>query len=240
METPGRTKPPAEPDYSQVKAKISLKAFMQAAIFRAEHDIRDYLNGIRVDRAEGGGTYVIGSDGLTMLVYHDAEGVLDGADSIIVRAPRAAVVAAGAASRRKTLPQAVIVEGKRLSIAPDFGLAHHDELELYVQPGSCQIEVSKGSGPNKYEWRRVLPKFELLRPAMFGSVNPKFLERLNKAARVGLPPSVSCGVRFWQEDANTVVAAQLDMHRETLVLIMPMRMGDESPAPLLKRLSPTT
>lgn len=236
---------PAEPDFTKVKAKISLKAFIQASIFQATIDVRYYLCGIRVDRAEAGGTYVVASDGHTMLVHYDAEGVLEGADSIIVRAPHAAVVQAGAAMRKKDVGYSVIVEGHRLSVAPDFGMAHQSNLELYVMPGSCQITVpgiSAYTGKQMFDWRAVVPKFENLKQALISDLNPAYLARLDRAARVGLSNNTSrlVSVRFWQANESSVAAVQFESSPETLALIMPVKRQSEDPSPMFKRIHPIT
>lgn len=183
-------------------------------------DIRYYLNGFMIERAERGGVYVVACDGRTLGVVYDQDGVIEGADQLIIRRDTGLTRACKA---RSLLPQSVIVSGGRALVAPDFGLIASD-AETYVMPGKPFVEA-------KYpEWRRVLPDFEKLKPGMTGSLfNSEYIARFDVVSKFGNSRFPS--MRFWQqEDKNTSLVIQVPTHPEFVGIVMPMHDGDSEEA----------
>jgi hypothetical protein len=141
-----------------IRASVNPAQLQRLMPFKATIDIRYYLNGICIEKAEKGGVYLIASDGHTMCVIHDATGTLEGAESIIFRVSPGLPTAAKIAGNKihKTLPYRLLVQGQRVKIACDFG--SEGDAELFVQAGRSLID---GKFPN---WRKVVPDLKTLKP----------------------------------------------------------------------------
>ena len=215
------TEKPADkaPDYSAIRARVSPKAVRMASLFDAKSDVRHYLYGLHIEPAPQGGIYVVASDGSTMLVFHDKAGNLEGAQNILIRTNGALTAACANAMRREEL--AVIVEGSRLSVAPDFGMAHASDDETHVMPGCCHINAR-----TRLDWLRVIPNFPKLKQAPMGSVDSRFLERIHKAAQIGSSPNLT-SVHFWAEGESHPIAVQFEHTPEALAIIMPVRSDNK-------------
>lgn len=186
------------------------------ARFAAKQDIRYYMNGIRVERANQG-LYLVATDGSSMVVIHDVQGVMVGDQH-----PGAIRITSGlvAAAKAKTsLPQFVVLDGHRLSVAPDFDM-NHSELEMFVQAGKPLVD---GLFP---DWRRVAPDFSKLLPGSLtdgGGVNANYLARF-----AGLDKKFH-GIALWRspEDGKALIV-QVAALQELLGIVMPMRIDAPS------------
>lgn len=201
-----------------VRAKFQARYLPMIAPFMATNDIRFYLNGFLIERAKKG-VYIVGTNGRIMAVVHDAEGLLEGTDRLIVR--RDAGLVSACKPKKIAITNMVIVQDGRVSVAPDFGCERTD-IEKYVMPGSCFIE---GKFP---EWRKVLPNFAELKPGLSSAcVNPEYIgifEKVEKqtASRFGT-------VRFWQRpDPNAGIVVQLPSIPEFLGMVMPVHDTERS------------
>lgn len=180
--------------------------------FVPKHDLRFYLNGIRVERAvdKDKGIYILASDGHTMAAFYDEDGQIAGDEGrgVIMRLPREMVAAARPARKDKVR---VIAKGSRVSLAQDFG-DEHTNREVYVMPGEPYIDH------RWVDWRRVLPSFDQLLPAITGQFNGSYIARATKGRKI----------KLWQEpsqDPHSVKVLAVQDHDEPnlLILVMPMR-----------------
>lgn len=201
-----------------LKIKFSAEHLPRVAMFMARQDIRYYLNGIYIEAAEKGGVYLVGCDGSTMAVIYDKDGMIEGATSVIMRATPGLISACKKADRKIGNPQ-VLVVGKRVSVAGDFGQEHTD-IEEFVQPGNPWID---GKFPN---WKKVLPNFPKLKRGLISScLNSQYLSRFSKITK---SRNNMDGINFWQESENSGVVVQHLNIPEMISIIMPMRDDAEN------------
>lgn len=201
--------------FESIRASVD-PAHMQRLIpFMAVNDIRYYLNGILIEKAEGGGVYLVACDGHTMCVIHDATGTIEGADSAIFRVGPGLASAAKTATKKmhKNLKYRLLVKGHRVLIACDFDA--EGDAELFVQAGRSLIE---GKFP---DWRKVMPEFSKLKRGCCGAddMNALYLARLMKVS----DNKRFQGVSLWQESENKPVVARMQKVPEMIVILMPMR-----------------
>lgn len=199
----------------EIRASINPAQLQRLMPFKATIDIRYYLNGICIEKAEKGGVYLIASDGHTMCVIHDATGSLDGAQSIIFRVTPGLASAAKLAGNKmhKTLPYRLLVKGHRVKIACDF--ESEGDSELFVQAGRSLIE---GKFP---DWRKVVPDLTSLKPGFGDSMNALYLARMAKVTT----DRRFQGVSLWQAGPGKAVVARLPQVPEMIVVMMPLRDG---------------
>ncbi|WP_159275218.1 hypothetical protein [Variovorax boronicumulans] len=203
-------------DIAQVLARFEARHIAHLAPFMARNDIRYYLCGLCIEKAEQGGVYLITTDGHSMAVVYDATGMIEGTDRVVIAMPTALVAAAKRAKPIAGLPQQVLLTGKRVRIALDFDCS--DAGESYVQAGDSLVE---GKFPS---WRAVTPEFDKLKRGAFTGaegVNAVYLARCAKL----VSNKRFCGLSFWQAEPRKAVVIQADAVPEMFVIIMPM-MGD--------------
>lgn len=68
-----------------IRAKFQARFLPMIAPFMAAQDIRYYLNGFLIERAERGGVYLVATNGHALAAIHDPQGILEGEESIIIR-----------------------------------------------------------------------------------------------------------------------------------------------------------
>jgi hypothetical protein len=199
-------------EFDAIKIRFKPEHLLRLMPFKAVADIRYYLNGIHVKKAERGGVYLVATDGHTMALIHDEEGSIEGADEATFTVLPVLVAGAKASQKKPNtgLGFRVCVEGNRAKIAiPDTS------MELALQPGKCFIV---GKFP---DWRKVVPDFSKLKHGVCtSSFNANYLARFAKI----VSPKFT-GVTFWQEDEHKVLVVQMTSIPEMIGLVMPMR-GD--------------
>jgi DNA polymerase-3 subunit beta len=207
-------------DYNNTRAKFPVKHLRSLALFQANNDIRYYLNGILIERAEPEreGVYLVATDGHTMLVIYEPEGKLVHSEPrLIMRLPKD-MVSAASRNRRDFGRTSVIAKGTRVSIGLDFEFEQGDG-EVYVQPGNPWID---GRYP---DWRAVLPHFDLLKPTISDAIQAKYVARFSKVGdstdKYGSP------IKLWQREPGRAILVQLAHEPNMLGIIMPMRGDSE-------------
>lgn len=196
-----------------IKVNFTPEHLVRLMPFKAVHDIRYYLNGIYVEKAERGGVYLVATDGHTMAVVHDATGSIEGAGNCIFSVEPGLATAAKATAKRGNVlvPYRVCIENNRVKVA-----CPGTDLELFIQPGKCIVE---GKFP---DWKNILPKdFSLLKDGLSSPlINAVYLARFAKIVSARFS-----GIRFWQESPEKVLIVQMPQTPEMIALIMPMRDG---------------
>jgi hypothetical protein len=180
----------------------------------AVDDIRYYLNGIYVEKAERGGVYVVACDGHMLAVSYEPSGVLEGAENCIFKASEQfydAVKSASKAAAKDCLGYSVFIKRERVMIGlPGEG----KDFELYTQAAPCFIE---GKFP---DWKAILPKdFTKLRPGIRSTaMNARLLAAAAKR-------SAKCHgtLMLWQEAIETCVVGQYTDEPNLLMILMPIR-----------------
>lgn len=200
----------------KVRARFAAKHVARLVPFMARNDIRYYLCGICIEKADQGGVYLIATDGHSMAVVYDATGTIEGEQHVVISAQSELIAAAKRAKTIAGLEQQVLLTGKRVRIALEFDSTGSGES--YVQAGDSLVE---GNYPS---WRKVTPDFsKLKRGALTGDegINATYLAR---CAKLSGGKGFS-GLSFWQEAPRKAVIIQASAVPEMFVIIMPM-MGD--------------
>lgn len=212
-----------------MRFKFKAKYLPILAKFAAKQDIRYYLNGFRVEAAEIGGVYLVATNGHAMLVIHDADGmVIEPDHNVAAIRITPGLVAASKPSRLSRIDQFVIMDGKRLSVAPDFGLEHSDN-ELFVQGGN---PIVLGKYPI---WRKAIPDFSQLKPGALVDGNDVSLDYLSMF-NLGGSRYTGSTVSLWHSGApGSAIVVQCLGTPEAVGIVMPAR-GDNK-ADQLERLA---
>lgn len=196
-----------------IKLKFAAHHLPRAAIFMAQKDIRYYLNGVHVERCESGGVYIVGCDGHTMTIIHDKDGMIEGVDSVIIKATHG-LVAACKKAKQKIATKYVLAVGSRLSVACDFN-QEQTSLEEFVQAGNPWVE---GQYPN---WRKVVPDFNNLKPGILSPcINSSYLARFSKLYKSRMGDN---GISFWQATETGAIVVQHLNIPEMISIVMPIR-----------------
>jgi len=154
--------------------KFNAKYLKTLLSFVAKNDIRYYLAGIYVEPHPDGGAILVATDGHMMAVIRDADAVCTepavlklSADASKFAGPSMTWVRAGHRQHKESAPHYVQFNPitDRLIITGQGG------DELFVQPGKASIQNAKYP-----DWRRVVPKFSVLKPGMTNMVAPKDAE----------------------------------------------------------------
>lgn len=199
-----------------MKFKFKAKYLPMLARFAAKQDIRYYMNGFCIEAAEIGGVYLVATNGHAMLVIHDADGCIDDRDpSVAAIRVTPGLVSAAKSCRRSYCEQNVVLNGKRLSIAPGFGL-EHAEVEVFVQGGNPLI---CGKYP---DWRKVIPDFSRLKPGALEDgkdIDLRYLAKFDLAdVREGNT------VSLWRSEGDGMaVIVQCIGVPEAVGIVMPVR-----------------
>ena len=200
-------------DTPQIRARFEAKHIARLAPFMARNDMRYYLCGLYIEKAEQGGVYLVTTDGHSMAVVYDATGTIEGAENVTISITSGLIAAAKRAKMVGGIPQQVLLTGQRVRIALDFEC--NGAGESYVQAGNSLVE---GNFPN---WRKVTPDFHKLKRGAFTGaegVNAVYLARCAKL----VDSKRFCGLSFWQAAPRKAVVIQVDAVPEMFVIIMPM------------------
>lgn len=196
--------------------------------FVADCDIRYYLEGISVEPAEGGGVYLVATDGHKLIAVHDAGGLCS--EPTIIRVSRD--VKRHCKPRLK--PSVLVRRGLESAGFPFVEvnpiterLIVADFEERFVQPGKCII-----GGCAKFpDWRRVMPDFDKLVPGTPDWFRSKYIVQAVQAAPEGPRNTINdaASVRFWHQQGveRGVVAVQYLFAPEACAFIMPIRQDDQ-------------
>lgn len=193
--------------------EIPVEDLLKVLPFRANQDVRYYLNGILIEPAERG-AFLVATEGHAMAVVHsetafaDKQRILDIPDDM-ARACREL--------KSASLVSKIIIEHEkaRATVSDQTG-------EHYIKPGNAFID---GKYP---EWRRVIPTVENLRPGLHSAINSMYLAKLKRA----LPKHMThYGFQFWhdvREPKERAAVARSPVMPEMIIVIMPMRLEKEN------------
>lgn len=192
--------------------EVPVEDLLKVLPFRADQDVRYYLNGILVEPAEHG-AFLVATEGHLMAVVYsaaaraDKQRILDVSDDM-ARACRE-LKSASLASK------ITIEDEKARAIVADATGEH------FIKPGKPFID---GKYP---DWRRVIPTVENLQPGVLSAINGLYLAKLKRA----LPKHLShFGFQFWhdaREPLERACVARSPVMPEMVIVIMPMKVNKE-------------
>lgn len=205
--------------------EFNAKALAPVAVFKAETDIRYYLNGICVQPNKNGpGCFIVGCDGHRLAVWHDPAGVCS--QLTVLRVDKALL----SACRKKYKGQQIgliSLEDGRLVLKSSHG------LEMFVQAGKAAIELADrrpdGSVRQTHHYPdvwRVIPPAKDLAQGMMGAFNPMYMEDIGKVGKMFRLDSWSSGVYHFHNKHNIEsgpCVTRFDKEPNFVVLTMRMR-----------------
>jgi hypothetical protein len=195
---------------------INLKARLVAAIaqFKADRDIRFYLNGVYLEPHQKGGAIIAATNGHAMGIWHDESAT--GVERAMILGLDAKLLQACQGSDLKRL----VVRDGRLAVILEQG-----EKEVYIQPiAERKTAVPSWEIEGKFpDWRRVIPE-PTSTHGLKGFVNAQYIADVDRALKIGsVNYSKFNSMQFMQLDANSAVLVTAAICPEFAAVIMPMR-----------------
>lgn len=190
-------------------AEIPVPALLAVAPFRAEKDVRYFLDGIYAEPEPSGGAILVSTNGHIMAVIRSHEACVE--KPCILKWSKAMDAAAKRGLRRY----------------PDTRLVVETELSnaKVMDPGECYIEPGRATIDGRYpDWRKVIP--ENLAPGLPGCYQSKYLDKL---LSIRFPHAImpTEGINFFHDTKSkeldkAVVVARYGGMPDLIVVLMPM------------------
>jgi hypothetical protein len=190
---------------------IKARLFAAVAVFKAQCDIRYYLNGVYVEPAPEGGAVIVDTNGHAMCVWRDPSAT--GIERPIIIATDSKLLQACQGSDLKRL----VVRDERLAVVLD-------DKEVFIQP----IQKRKVAVPsweiegNFPDWVRVMPNA----PAhgVKGFFNLTYLSAVDRAMKIGNTAAAKMfAPQMHQDDANGPILVTSAIDLDFAAVIMPVR-----------------
>lgn len=193
--------------------EVPVRDLLAIAPFRAEMDVRYYLNGVFVEPIEGGGCLLVATDGHMLAAMRSKES----------RADKPRILNIDNRFERALREHGGLGEEKTIKVADEKSRAVVSSKirEYYIQPDKPFID---GKFP---DWRKVLFPLDILKRGNPSTIASKYLATLQRALPKELRDRCS-GVSFWYNDRETdgsAVVCRYDSFPELIVMIMPVREG---------------
>ncbi|MES2909864.1 MAG: hypothetical protein V4718_00660 [Pseudomonadota bacterium] len=211
---------PAAP--APFKLKVQARLVAAIAQFKADDDIRYYLNGVYVEPIPGG-VLIIATNGHAMGIWRDPDGI----------ASRPAILRIDPALQKacKAEQDATLeLVDERLVVRTEFG------MESYAQPRG-------GKSQNDWEiegkfpiWAKVVPESCDADRAVDG-INPLYMAKVHKALDIAGHHSGG-RVTMRQADANKGISVTCAKNTNFFAVIMPMRDSEPNYPNWLKEYRP--
>ena len=199
---------------------LNVKARLVAAIcqFKAERDIRYYLNGVYVEPIETGGVLIVATNGHAMGIWRDLSGKIERPAILRIGKKLEAACAGSDLKRLRIIDDrlAVVIDPAKDSKGTQAALS-----EVYVQnkhsdkPGSWEVE---GKFPN---WKRVIPS-QASGLMLHDALHPDYVALAEKAIRLGNGTKF-IGISFIQPNKNDGIAVIANGTADFFGIIMPLR-----------------
>lgn len=191
--------------------KLNLKARLVAAIceFKADADIRYYLNGVYAEPIPGGGVLIVATNGHAMGMWRDTTGEIE-RPAILRIGRRLRAACAGSDLKR------LIISDDRLAVhlvQPATTTEVYIQEMAFVKAGSWEVP---GSFP---DWRRVVPGASSQKQ-LADNINPEYVAMVSRAARIGSGEKFS-EIAFIQSEKNKSIAILTSCSSDFFGVIMP-------------------
>lgn len=185
--------------------KFAAKYLPALMKFMAKSDIRYYLMGIYIEPHADGGAVLVATDGHRMLCVRDKEAEIKDAFLFKING------GVQAFCRKADAFVTINPETQRLTIEVP-------SEELFIQPGKCGIE---GKFP---DWRKVVPSFSALKPAVADFVKAKYIAECVMVHPLSATRHDAASVKLWQEKPESSIVIQYSDVPEFMGILMPVRM----------------
>lgn len=194
-----------------INVKISnAKLYLVALAVSAVNDVRYYLNGVKVEKNLNGGINLIATDGHRLIVLHDAEGSITGADGVI-------------------LPQLKLPKPGRNAVLSLEFTGTDNEVACEVNVYETMRLTSRYVDGRFPEWRAIMPhEHELSAYIEPSSFNPDLLKGFEKVADAyGAQYAQLRLKQFTNEGPMAIHFGGLPVY----AVVMPLRSANTTPAP---------
>lgn len=203
-----------------VSVRVSAKAFWFASQFKANNDIRYYLNSVQIKKHPEKGAFVAGCDGHVIGIYHDPLAEFSCEENEIIVSLSADAAKHIKPTSRIKHDRFVSIEGTRAKVVLE------GDHELFVNPGNCLVDAKFP------DWRRVIPDISTLKIGTPSSFNARLADRVIRA-EMGMTPSSSYPmVAFFRKEVDGIidhssgVACAFGSDKNAFAYFMPMRSGN--------------
>jgi DNA polymerase-3 subunit beta len=219
-------------------ARVNPKYFAAMNVFRAERDVRYYLEGIFIEPHPVKGVILVATDGHTLSVIHDPDGWT--AAPVIVGGISKKLISACASKgieHRMTVPKLLYISQQGAVVTGDSQV--FDEVNPFgpLALHMSKIDIVDGKFP---DWRRVVGMKRDDVPA-FPCVNAVYLARLEAVAKLLIPNhKYGQGIELIPAGRAQSMICRFtsnDLENRFLALIMPMH-NDAPKTPLPDWLMP--
>lgn len=189
--------------------EVPVEDLLKVLPFRAEMDVRYYLNGILVEPTEHG-AFLVATEGHILAVVHSADAHAD--------KPRILEISDDMGRACRELKSVSVASKITVEDENAHAVITDATGEHFIKPGKPFID---GKYP---EWRRVIPTVERLKPGLFAAINAGCLARLKRALPKHL---MHWAMQFWhdgEDPLNKAAVARCPGMPEMVIVVMPMKV----------------
>jgi hypothetical protein len=201
--------------------KFDAGLFAKVAKFKAEFDIRGYLEGVRIEPHHERGAVAVATNGHILAAMHDPDGVCD--EPMTVRCTEDFLLACKASKRDDYAAKRMVMVDSGLAkvIFTDLTRAAIKDGDIYVLPNSPALE---GQYP---DWQKILSNGKDLEKSMSACICASYLRKFTAVAGKDF-----AAMQFWQsrevDRSSSPVYVQIEQIPEFIGVIMPLASGNVS------------
>jgi DNA polymerase-3 subunit beta len=205
-------------------ARVNPKYFAAMNVFRAERDVRYYLEGIFIEPHPEKGVILVATDGHTLGVIHDPDGWV--AAPVIVGGISKKLISACASKgieHRMTVPKLLYISQHGAVVTGDKQV--FDEVNPFgpLALHMSKIDIIDGKFP---DYRKVIGLNREV-SATFPCINSLYLARLHAVAKILVPSyKYGWGVEMISSGRDTTTLVRItscELEQRFLAVLMPMR-----------------
>ena len=198
--------------------KLNISARLVAAIcqFKANDDIRYYLNGVYVEPIATGGVLIVGTNGHAMGIWRDLTGEIE-RPAILRIGKRLEAACAGSDLKRLTILD------DRLTVL----IAAKNPKGQTVEPTEAYVQHKHGTKTGSWEvdgkypdWKRVVPRQSSV-CQLQNPLNPEYVALARRAIQLGGGDKYT-GVSLFQPEKNGGIAVVANSKPDFFAVIMPI------------------
>jgi hypothetical protein len=215
-------------DHTDDFARINVRDFARVLPFRADQDVRYYLNGVCVEPADGGGAVIVATNGHMLAAMRSPDTLVT--ERVIVNVTPAFASAVKKASRSELSFIRAATKTSALEVVnsvPGNGRNRGEDI-AFVKPGLPFID---GKFP---EWRKIIPSDDKIGKGLPSSYNADYLRRALDAICEGPKQHYHHLIQFYHAvaDKSHHSTAIIRMNGQDFVcLVMPVHADNTEAMP---------
>lgn len=198
-------------------ARISARDLARVLPFRADQDVRYYLNGICVEPVPGGAV-IVATNGHLLAAMRSQDTVVS--ERVIVNVTPAFAAAVKKASRSELSFIRAVTKTSTLEVVNVPGTSRNKGEDIaFVKPGEPFID---GKFP---DWRKIIPSDEKIGKGLPAAYNADYLRRALEAVCEGPKQRYHHLIQFYHTSAAEPLtsAAIIRMRQDFICVVMPVR-----------------